>query len=282
MKHKELSVKGSWTPFFIVFLQGFIDGKITKKARVNPESGLLESAYVSKLHFHCNEAFRHCAMELENEINSVRVESATLLTECKLISLRNSQAADADSDSVHSPRSAALITQKISESDGEEAAEVSGASEVHSRTPYERKKLPTTADEARNARMEAKEAARRADTRARAEEARTRARARAEEELAKAKEVHEQAEKKHDESMIRLTQIRERMISKELLAEERLAATSEAIRARLCAYAHGAVRGAVSDSHIPEIAYDCWLDEYRQAHDELDCRIYEALQQISC
>lgn len=282
MKQKELSVKGSWTPFFIVFLQGIIDGKITKKARVNPESGLLESAYVSKLHFHCNEAFRHCAMELENEINSVRVESATLLTECQLSRLRNSQAADAVSESVHRLRSAAHSTQKVSESDGEEAEEVSGVSEVHSRALSERKKLPTTADEARNARMEAKEAARRADARARAAEARARVRARAEEELAKAKEARVQAEKKHDESMIRLTQIRERMISKELLAEERLAATSEAIRARLCAYAHGAVRGAVSDSHIPEIAYDCWLNEYRQAHEELDRRISEALQQISC
>lgn len=271
MNQKTLHISGLRTPRLFVILRGFLDGKVTKKACINPRSGLLESAFISRKIFLYNEACRNCAINLEKEINSARLEAATLLTERQLNRLHN-ELLDGSSLRGHCVSDAYTEhTGTGSDSGSEMSREETDASPVFPHRASERRSHPVTAEEARAARKEAKEAARRADARAHRREKQERTKA-----------ALEEAAGKQDESMIRLTRIRERMISEELLAEESLAAASEAMRALLCAYAHGAVRGPATDGCIPTITYEGWLDEYRKAHEDLDHRISEALQQISC
>lgn len=244
MKQNAIKIRGTKVPRFFVYLRGVFDGRITKKAGISQESGCLESAYTSRMTFLYNEACRNCAMNLEKDISSFRLEAATLLSELK---------------------EAGPASRRPDESDSKPAANTYTAP-VSPNAPL-RSGPAVNAAEARAARLAARESSNQA-----------KAQATAEEERRKKAEERETEEKKRQESMIRLTQIQERMISKELLAEEMLAAASESIRALLCSYAHGALKDPVSERLVPEITYDCWLEDYRAAHAELDRKISKALQ----
>lgn len=278
MKRNTLKVKGLRTPRVIVFLHGAVDGRVTKKAGINPQNGVIESAYISQNLLQYKQACHDCVISLEKDIRPIRMEAAGLLAE---------RGINRHSLELHAPQT---VTDKAfgsgdgangthDASEDQIGLELSAANSHadHAGGGSKRKAVPTNAEEARAARLAAKEAAQREAARIHMEESKAEARKKAAEELKKVKELKEQAIKKQNESLIRLTRIREEMISAELLAEERLAETSEAVRALLCAYAHGAVSGAVSESHIPMISCGGWLDEYRRAHQELDQRITEVL-----
>lgn len=124
-------------------------------------------------------------------------------------------------------------------------------------------RLPTTAEEAQAARQAARSAARNAE---KAKEANDRLEA-----------ERQQREQRRKKSLLRLTEIHESIIKKELSAEESFSATAEALKSQMCTYAHGALRTPVSGDIVPELPYKQFLEEYREAYRELDQRICKAL-----
>lgn len=76
----------------------------------------------------------------------------------------------------------------------------------------------------------------------------------------------------------RLIEIREKLALGERTCSEELAATADALSACFCAYGHGALLKPINPSYIPQIDYQCHLDDYRMELEVLKKKINNALE----
>lgn len=96
-----------------------------------------------------------------------------------------------------------------------------------------------------------------------------RAAAQVDEDVARSKQIYEEAVARYQKIIQRLVEIRDQIKSSELIANEELAANAEALKGRLCTYAHGALLKPVYTRYIPGIEYTRHFEEYRKSHDDL-------------
>lgn len=243
-KMKTLPVKGLRTPRWLIYLKGAYHGRIRKTAALNQESGLLDSAYVSEKLFLYNKACADHMVSLERELSSSRLEAATILKTFEIEELYNKMPA-AGIDEPMKPEEESI--------------------------PAWTSRIPVTAEEAKAARARAKQMEE-------SERRKAEAKAIREKEIKKIHESRDLYKKRKEENIVRLTEIREKIISRELIAQERLSATSEAVKSLLCSYAHGAMKRPVNSRYIPEIEFVSFMDGYYAAHEELNREIDKTLE----
>lgn len=80
MKQKKLKLKGLKTPKCLVFLYGFVNGRM-KTAAINGEHGHLDAAYIHGRTHLFDELCKKRIIQLEKELSEARAEAETLMLE---------------------------------------------------------------------------------------------------------------------------------------------------------------------------------------------------------
>ena len=79
MREKTLKIKGMCVPGLFIWLHGFFQGRITKTATVDEETGWISSSYITSKRKLFNELSAKRVKKLEQELKAVRVESFNLM-----------------------------------------------------------------------------------------------------------------------------------------------------------------------------------------------------------
>ena len=79
MREKTLKIKGMRVPGLFIWLHGFFQGRITKTATVDEETGWISSSYITSKHKLFNELSAKRVKKLEQELKAVRMESFNLM-----------------------------------------------------------------------------------------------------------------------------------------------------------------------------------------------------------
>ena len=79
MREKTLKIKGMRVPGLFIWLHGFFQGRITKTATVDEETGWISSSYITSKRKLFNELSAKRVKKLEQELKAVRVESFNLM-----------------------------------------------------------------------------------------------------------------------------------------------------------------------------------------------------------
>lgn len=92
------------------------------------------------------------------------------------------------------------------------------------------------------------------------------------------KEKRNQLEKRKTDILQRLVQIRERIANRETNCRNELSATAFALKERMCVYGHGVLPRPILNRNIPQLEYEWAFELYNDNHDEIKCRISEAVE----
>lgn len=79
MREKTLKIKGMRVPGLFIWLHGFFQGRITKTATVDEETGWISSSYITSKRKLFNELSAKRVKKLEQELKAVRMESFNLM-----------------------------------------------------------------------------------------------------------------------------------------------------------------------------------------------------------
>ena len=102
--------------------------------------------------------------------------------------------------------------------------------------------------------------------------------AKAKEAIEQAKAKRSQLEKRKNDILQRLVQIRDRISNKETNCRNELSATAFALKERMCVYGHGVLLKPILNRNIPQLEYECAFELYNDNHDEIKKRISEVVK----
>ena len=83
---KKIKLRGLHTPKLILFLHGFFDGRF-KGAAIDPETNILNSAFMYQRIFQYNEFCEKNLVKMESDLEGIRTEAENLMEELKEINI---------------------------------------------------------------------------------------------------------------------------------------------------------------------------------------------------